>query len=126
MITLYLTTSSMYPLIRPTLCNNKEDRGSSEGVLYREARDSGPTPYPFIYRLRQKRNPFRRALLTNDTPFTCIVSNFTSLQTAVNALSFKTESFPLFHNHKMYLLGPLGLFTDQNERFPNPFIYFSK
>ena len=33
--------------------------------------------------------------------------------------------YQLFHScHKMYLLALLGLFTDQNDRFPNPSIYF--
>ena len=49
--------------------------------------------------------------------------------TAVNALSFnmnksQTRTFSqLFHTNKMHLLAPLGLFTDQDDRFPHPFIY---
>ena len=31
----------------------------------------------------------------------------------------------LFHSHKIILLALLGLFTDRNGRFPNPFIYLN-
>ena len=32
----------------------------------------------------------------------------------------------LFHSHKIHLLALLILFTYQNVRFPQPFIYFNK
>ena len=65
------------------------------------------------------------------TPFTYLVQNFASLFTAVNALlqiwtNHKTRVFSqLFHSQKMHLLAPYGLFTDWNDRFPFPFIYFN-
>ena len=37
----------------------------------------------------------------------------------------KPESVLFFHSHKLHLLAILGLFTDRNNRFPNPFIYFN-
>ena len=42
-------------------------------------------------------------------------------------LNHKTRMFSWhFHSHKMHLLALLGLFTDQNERFSYPFIFFSQ
>ena len=39
----------------------------------------------------------------------------------------KTRVFSqLFHSQKMHLLAPCGLFTDWNDRFPFPFIYFNQ
>ena len=42
-------------------------------------------------------------------------------------INHKTRMFSrLFHSHKMHLLALLGLFTDQNDIFPYPSIYFVK
>ena len=55
-------------------------------------------------------------------------------------IQFLTEKLPLsytfyhktrtflepFLSHKLHLLALLGLFTDRNDRFPYPFIYFNK
>ena len=42
------------------------------------------------------------------------------------SINHKTRTlFRLFHNHKMHLLAPLGLFADRNDRFPYLFIYFN-
>ena len=79
--------------------------------------------------LDRKDTPF--VGLLNGTPFTYLVQNFASLFTAVNALlqiwtNHKTRVFSqLFHSQKMHLLAPCGLFTDWNDRFPFPFIYFN-
>ena len=37
----------------------------------------------------------------------------------------RTFSWP-FHDHKMNLLAHLGICTNQNDRFPDPFIYFDQ
>ena len=40
-------------------------------------------------------------------------------------INHKTRKFSRhFHSHKMQLLVLLGIFTDRNDRFPHPFIYF--
>ena len=54
--------------------------------LYGEAPPRGLT---FMYYFLRKGTPFVYLLLTNGTPFTYHVQNFTSLLTAVSALSFK-------------------------------------
>ena len=51
----------------------------------------GPTRYPFIYHIWQKRDPFRIPSIDNGTHFTDIVYSFVSLLTAINVLPFKYE-----------------------------------
>ena len=51
----------------------------------------GPTHYPFIYHIWQKRDPFRIPSIDDGTHFTDIVYNFVSLLTAINVLPFKYE-----------------------------------
>ena len=76
--------------------------------LYGEAPPRGPTPYPFIYHFSQKRYPFRIHSIEKMVPH---------LHTLLRLL------YPFSDNsHLLTLLGP---FTDQNDRFPYPFIYFS-
>ena len=75
----------------------------------------------------RKDTPWVYLLLTNGTPFTYLVYNLASLLTAVNVRSFKYEkksqtrtvSRLFFYSHTMLLF----LFTNRNDRFPNPFIY---
>ena len=74
-------------------------RGLLNKVLYGENPPRGPTPYHFIYPILDwKGTPFTYPSLTNGTP----LNPFESL----SALS--------------------GCFTDRNDRFSFPFIYFSK
>ena len=70
----------------------------------------GPTPYPFIYHIWKKRDPFRIPSIDNGTHFTDIVYNFVSLLTAINVLPFKYEKITKpenfcrhLHNHTILL-----------------------
>ena len=97
--------------------------------------DPRSNPWPF-YKLflTKKGTPVIYLLLTNGIPFTYLIKNFASLSTAVNALSSKTWINPhktrtfsrLFHRDKMHLVTLLCPFTDRNNRFPYPFIFFNK
>ena len=65
--------------------------------------------------------------IDNVTPFAYLVWNFASLSTAVNVMSFKYEYITKpepFNSQKIHLSVLLGLFTDQNDKFPYPFIQF--
>ena len=68
-----------------------ENRACSLHPPPRGAAPRGPTPYPFIYHVWQKRDPFRIPFIDNGTHFTDIVYNFVSLLTAINVLPFKYE-----------------------------------
>ena len=89
---------------------------------------SAPRSNPFFH---EKGTSYVYLLLTNGTPFTYLVSNFVSLLTVVNALSFKKKSirkierFLDFFKPKIHLLALLGPFTDPDDRFPYPFIHFN-
>ena len=62
-------------------------------VFYQEVPFQGPTLFPFLYHLTQKRYPFfTYFLLRNDTSFTYLVYNFTSTLTAVKELVHVNKS----------------------------------
>ena len=65
------------------------------------------------------------ALRTNPLPFIYHFNRckFTVFQIRIN---HKIERFPTFSSHKIHLLALLGPFTDPNDRFPYPSIYFNK
>ena len=75
----------------------------------------------------EKGTPFVYLLLKNGAPFTYLVYNFASLWTA---LSFKSESITKIERFRDFAkpynssVSPFGSFTDPNDRFPYPFIYF--
>ena len=63
--------------------------------------------------------------IDNGTPLAYLVWNFAPLLTAVNVMSFKYEHITKpepFNSQKILLSVLLGLFTDQNDKFPYPFI----
>lgn len=69
-------------------------------------------------------------LLKNGAPFTYLVEKFISLLTDVNVLYInkpqnQTAVSRPFHSHKMRHLVLLGHFTNRNDKFPNPYIYFN-
>ena len=96
-------------------------------VLNGKVPPRGPTllKKPFM---TEKGSPFVYLLLTNGTPFTYLLWNFTSLLPGVKCgcLTFKYEKITkpqrfldFFTAIKRVSL--LGLFTNRNDRFPYPF-----
>ena len=93
------------------------------GSAPRYDRGAGLTPYPFIYHFW--RYPFR---IPSSHKIMVLLSH-TWLRTfnCCKCSVFKTMSFSWHsHSHKMNQLALLGLFTDQNDRFLYPLIYFNK
>ena len=71
----------------------KGREGLLNKFLYGEAPPWGPTPHPFIYHFSRKRCPFRTPSIDKRWyPFYVPCSEFCTLFTAVNALSFNWES----------------------------------
>ena len=94
-----------------------------------------PNPYLLYTIFHEKGTPFVYLLLTNGSPFTfrtlhpfasfpfkCSVSSYNGNQ------SQKRNVFSPLESHKIHLLALLGPFVDpiENDRFPNPFIYFNE
>ena len=81
----YITTTQRSETVHKIL-------GGGGGVLnknlYGEFMPRGPTTILYTI-FHKKGDPFVHLLLTNGAPFTYLVSNFASLLTAVNLLSFK-------------------------------------
>ena len=100
-------------------------------VLYGKAPPWGPPRYPFIYHFWLKRYPFRISSIDKwyffNIPIVelCIFLNGCKRTFKISINHNTRTFFRLFHNHKMHLLAPLGLFADRNDRFPFPFIYFN-
>ena len=101
--------------------------------LYGEASHRGPTPYPFLYHFSRKRFPFRMPSIDKWHPFhitsleLCIPFNFcncTVFQIEINHKK-RTVQSRLFKAIKFIFLALLGPFTDPNDRFAHPFIYFN-
>ena len=92
-----------------------------------------PTPHPFIYHFSRKRYPFRMPSIDKWHPFhitsleLCIPFNFcncTVFQIEINHRK-RTVQSRLFKAIKCIFLALLGPFTDPNDRFAHPFIYFN-
>ena len=63
-------------------------------------------------------HPFQIHSLELFIPFNCC---------KCTVINHKVRMFSrLFHSHKMNLLALSGFFTEQNDRFPFPFIYFNQ
>ena len=101
-------------------------------VLYEEAPPWGPTPYPFIYFLfNRKGTPFVYLLLTTGTTFTYLLQNpFNCFKSTVFWIwiNHKTRTSSLLspRSNKMHLRALFGLFTDRHDWFPYPFTYFNQ
>ena len=117
-----------YPL------NGGEGGGALLNIcLYGEASHRGPTPYPFTHHFSRKRYPFRMPSIDKWHPFhitsleLCIPFNFcncTVFQIEINHKK-RTVQSRLFKAIKCIFLALLGPFTDPNDRFAHPFIYFN-
>ena len=87
-------------------------------VLYGEVPPGGTTPYRFIYHFWQKRFLFSIPSIDKWCPFL--------LQIHCLLNTNKSQNWDAFLNfYRNASLNLLGLFTDKNNRFPNPFIYFN-
>ena len=88
-------------------------------------------PVTLLYTIFNWKGTLFVYLLYEWYPFNIPIVELCIFYTAVNAPSKYQETttpvrfFDFFHNHKMHLLTPLGLFADWNDRFPSPFIYFN-
>ena len=88
-------------------------------------------PSPFYIHFWQQRCPFRIPSINNwnGTPFTCSLELCIPFNCCKGTvwiwMNHKTTTFSRpFHSHaSVSSCGVLGLFTDQNDRFPYPFIY---
>ena len=117
------------PLVWAESCPVIKGGGVLNKVLDGEAPLQGPTPYPFIDHLLQKRYPFWMSSFDRWHPF-----HIRSLELFIpfnfckcTVINHKTRMFSrLFHSHKMNLLALSGFFTEQNDRFPFPLIYFNQ
>ena len=90
--------------------------GGTQQSLYGEAPPGGPTPYPFIYRLWQKRYPFCIASIDKWYPFhihsleLCIPFNYYKGTVFKIWINHKTRTFSrLFHSQTLHLSALLGL-----------------
>ena len=87
-------------------------------VLYGEVPPGGTTPYRFIYHFWQKRFLFSIPSIDKWYPFL--------LQIHCLLNTNKSQNWDAFLNfYRNASLNLLGLFTDKNNKFPNPFIYFN-
>ena len=95
----------------------------------------GLTFHPFIYHFWQKRYPYRIPFTDEWYPFQ-IPSKTLHPPYSFNCckctlfrfwINDKTRTFRwLFHSRKMHLFSLLIHFTDRNDTFPYPLIYFNK
>ena len=90
-----------------------------------------PPPPTLLYTTFDREGTlFVYLLLKNGAPFTYLVEKFISLLTDVNVLYInkpqnQTAVSRPFHSHKMRHLVLLGHFTNRNDKFPIPYIYFN-
>ena len=87
-------------------------------VLYGEVPPGGTTPYRFIYHFWQKRFLFSIPSIDKWYPFLLQIHCLLNTNKSQNQDAFLN----FYRNASLNLL---GLFTDKNNRFPNPFIYFN-
>ena len=87
-------------------------------VLYGEVPPGGTTPYRFIYHFWQKRFLFSIPSIDKWNPFLLQIHCLLNTNKSQNQDAFLN----FYRNASLNLL---GLFTDKNNRFPNPFIYFN-
>ena len=105
--------------------------GGLNEISYREAPSRGPTPYSYIYHFWQKTYPFwifsiKRWYLFNIPGLEdCNSSNCCKCTVYITGSLEIRKHCCLFYIHEMRRLAPLGPFTDQNDRFSYPVIYFN-
>ena len=104
----------------------------SPGVLYGEAPLRGPTT-SLLYAIFNRKGTLSHTFYWRMVPFhipclqLCISFNCCKCNVFKIWINHKTRTFSrLIHNHRMHRSALLGIFTDPDDRFPQPFIYFSQ
>ena len=100
--------------------------GYSTNVYGRRLRPtSNPSPLLLYTIFHEKDTNFVYLLLTNGTPFVFKCCQCTVLKIGINN---KNSMFSQLHKVLKFIYQPinLGPFTDPNEIFPSPFIYFNQ
>ena len=100
--------------------------GYSTNVYGRRLRPtSNPSPLLLYTIFHEKDTNFVYLLLTNGTPFVFKCCQCTVLKIGINN---KNSMFSKLHRVLKFIYQPinLGPFTDPNEIFPSPFIYFNQ